>query len=235
MIFSLEVLEIIKSNGYDKDTLALWVVKHCMTLDLDGKHELISYLIAESYSERYAWNALELILETMHIYNDEENNLSEVCSYPHFVDWVIQAKLGKLTPPRKNSGKYRKNYFRRWGYVHCTCHLIKQGITAGRNRKHSQGLGEYKNKNLDKLCAAGIVADTFNHALSAEIARGEEKEVTPSVVLKYFNLAIKGELRPYFWGPKSPDIEVLNTLDKKTTNYYREKEKRETEKGKISM
>ena len=173
--FSLEVLEIIKSYGYDKDTLTLWVVKHCMTLDLDGKHELISYLIAESYSERYAWDALELILETMHIYDDEENNLSEVCSYPHFVDWVIQAKLGKLTPPRKNSGEYRKNYFRRWGYVHCMCHVIKYDIIAGRNRNNSQSLGEVKNKQLDKLCAAGIVADTFNHALSVEIARDEEK------------------------------------------------------------
>ena len=222
--FFSEVFGIIESNGYDKNTLALSVVKYCMKLDFDGKHEFISYLIADSYSERYAWDALHWILGAIHTYDEEENFTSEVCSYPQLNDWVVCVTLGKLTRPLISSGVYKAEYYRHWGYVHCTCHVIKQGITAGRNRNNSQSLGKVKNEQLDKLCAAGIVAEAFNCALKAEIDKGKERKVTPCVVLKYYNLAVKGDLQPYYWLPGISDFEnILNTLHDRRLKYIEKK------------
>ena len=142
-----------------------------------------------------------------------ENEWLEVCLYPQFVDWSVKVTLGQLTPPRKNLGLYRKGYLKRWGYVHCMCHLIKHGITEGRNKRNYQGLTQARKDKVDAVCAAGIVANAFN--------------VGTDTVLKYFRQAIRGELRPYFWGPKIPDFEViLDDLEERSKMYYKRARKK---------
>ena len=200
-----EILELKNSYYSMGRTITEWIVDYWMSLKFTSREFYTSELICEAELERFAHYALFEIEEKLRE-NDRKMGTRELSE--HYSLWYFHFgyREGKYPRPGIAYETYGLNYLFRWNCVVCMCHLVKKGITEGRNKANYKNLSPTKKKQIDTLCSAGLVGKLFG--------------ISPDTVLKYWYLAIKGKLGTYFNDPECEEV-----LAKRQREYHTRKRK----------